>query len=41
MKSMVLPSQAYEVKIAPHPAPFSVLKFTGHDAISQLYLYEI
>jgi len=41
MKSMVLPSQAYEVKLAPHPAPFSVLKFTGHDAVSQLYRYEV
>jgi Rhs element Vgr protein len=41
MGSMVLPSQAYEVKLAPHPAPFSVLKFTGHDAVSQLYRYEV
>src|SRR6266702_1073662 len=38
---MVLPSQAYEVKLAPHPAPFSVLKFTGFDAVSQLYRYDI
>jgi type VI secretion system secreted protein VgrG len=41
MKSMVLPPQAYEVKIAPHPAPFSVLKFTGRDAVSELYRYEV
>jgi len=41
MKSMVLPSQAYELKLAPHPAPFSVLKFTGYDAVSQLYRYEV
>jgi type VI secretion system secreted protein VgrG len=41
MNSMVLPSQAYEVKLAPHPAPFSVLKFTGRDAISELYRYEV
>ena len=30
MKSMALPSQAYAVKLAPHLALFSVLKFTGH-----------
>jgi len=41
MGSMVLPSQAYEVKLAPHPAPFSVLKFNGFAAISQLYRYEV
>jgi len=41
MNSMALPSQAYEVKLAPHPAPFSVLKFTGRDAISELYRYEV
>lgn len=39
--SMILPSQAYELKLAPHPAPFSILKFTGLDQISQLYRYEI
>ncbi|WP_150563747.1 type VI secretion system Vgr family protein [Pandoraea cepalis] len=39
--SMVLPSQAYELKLAPHPAPFSVLKFSGLDRISTLYRYEI
>lgn len=39
--STIAPSQAYELKLAPHPAPFSVLKFTGSDRISQLYRYEI
>jgi type VI secretion system secreted protein VgrG len=39
--SMVLPSQAYELKLAPHPAPFSILKFSGVDQVSQLYRYEI
>jgi type VI secretion system secreted protein VgrG len=39
--SMVLPLQAYELKLAPHPAPFSILKFTGVDRVSQLYRYEI
>ncbi|KVN41886.1 type VI secretion protein Vgr [Burkholderia pyrrocinia] len=39
--SMILPSQAYELKLAPHPAPFSILKFTGLDQVSQLYRYEI
>ncbi|UEP23366.1 type VI secretion system tip protein VgrG [Burkholderia ambifaria] len=39
--SMILPSQAYELKLAPHPAPFSILKFTGLDRVSQLYRYEI
>jgi type VI secretion system secreted protein VgrG len=39
--SMVMPLQAYELKLAPHPAPFSILKFTGVDRISQLYRYEI
>ncbi|MGF6662049.1 type VI secretion system secreted protein VgrG [Paraburkholderia atlantica] len=39
--SMVSPLQAYELKLAPHPAPFSVLKFTGVDQVSQLYKYEI
>ncbi|WP_075643578.1 type VI secretion system Vgr family protein [Paraburkholderia ginsengiterrae] len=38
---MVLPSQAYEVKLAPHPAPFSVLKFEGDEGISRLYRYDI
>ncbi|MCC8392451.1 type VI secretion system tip protein VgrG [Paraburkholderia sp. MMS20-SJTR3] len=38
---MVMPLQAYELKLAPHPAPFSILKFTGVDRISQLYRYEI
>ncbi|WP_296651616.1 type VI secretion system Vgr family protein, partial [Paraburkholderia sp.] len=39
--SMVMPLQAYELKLAPHPAPFSVVKFAGVDRISQLYRYEI
>ena len=39
--SMVMPLQAYELKLAPHPAPFSILKFAGLDRISQLYWYEI
>lgn len=38
---MILPSQAYELKLAPHPAPFSILNFTGLDQVSQLYRYEI
>ncbi|MFM0593573.1 type VI secretion system Vgr family protein [Paraburkholderia dilworthii] len=41
MGSLVLPKQAYTLKLAPQPAPFSVLKFAGHDALSQLYRYEI
>ncbi|MFM0226307.1 type VI secretion system Vgr family protein [Paraburkholderia dipogonis] len=41
MGSMVLPSQAYEVKLAPHPAPFSVLKFEGDEGVSRLYRYDI
>jgi type VI secretion system secreted protein VgrG len=41
MKSMVLPSQAYEVKLAPHPAPFSVLKFEGEEGVSRLYSYDV
>ncbi|PXX25495.1 MULTISPECIES: type VI secretion system Vgr family protein [Burkholderia] len=39
--SMILPTQAYELKLAPHPAPFSILTFTGLDRVSQLYRYEI
>lgn len=39
--SMLLPSQAYELKLAPHPAPLSVLKFRGRDALSHLYRYKI
>ncbi len=39
--SMILPSQAYELKLAPHPAPTSVLRFTGRDAVSELYRYGI
>jgi len=41
MGSMVLPSQAYEVKLAPHAVPFSVLRFSGFTAISRLYRYEV
>ncbi|MFM0550060.1 type VI secretion system tip protein VgrG [Paraburkholderia sediminicola] len=41
MGSMVLPSQAYEVKLAPHPAPISVLKFEGDEGVSRLYRYDI
>jgi len=39
--SMVMPLQAYELKLAPHPAPFSILKFAGIDRVSELYKYEI
>ncbi|WP_322060530.1 type VI secretion system tip protein VgrG [Paraburkholderia sp. J63] len=39
--SMVMPLQAYELKLAPQPAPFSVLNFIGIDRISQLYGYVI
>jgi type VI secretion system secreted protein VgrG len=39
--SSILPAQAYELKLAPHPAPTSVLKFAGRDAVSELYLYDI
>ncbi|UEP29846.1 MULTISPECIES: type VI secretion system Vgr family protein [unclassified Burkholderia] len=39
--SMILPTQAYELKLAPHPAPTSVLSFTGRDAVSELYRYDI
>ncbi|RFU45209.1 type VI secretion system Vgr family protein [Paraburkholderia sp. DHOC27] len=38
---MVLPSQAYEVTLAPHPAPFSVLHFEGDEGVSRLYRYDI
>ena len=41
MGFMVLPSQAYEVKLAPHPAPFSVLQFEGDEGVSRLYRYDI
>ncbi|MCA8253234.1 type VI secretion system tip protein VgrG [Burkholderia sp. AU31624] len=39
--SMILPTQAYELKLAPHPAPTSVLRFAGRDAVSELYRYDI
>ncbi|WP_257744714.1 type VI secretion system Vgr family protein [Burkholderia glumae] len=39
--SSILPTQAYELKLAPHPAPFSVLEFSGRDAVSELYHYDI
>jgi type VI secretion system secreted protein VgrG len=40
MKSTVLTSQAYEVKLAPHPAPVALFKFMGHDEVGQLRRYE-
>ncbi|WP_414448230.1 type VI secretion system Vgr family protein [Burkholderia sp. 22PA0099] len=39
--SSILPAQAYTLKLAPQPAPFSVLKFSGRDAVSELYRYDI
>ena len=39
--SWLMPLQAYELKLAPQPAPFSIVKFVGNDKISQLYEYEI
>ncbi|KWF06932.1 type VI secretion system Vgr family protein [Burkholderia pseudomultivorans] len=39
--SSILPTQAYELKLAPQPAPTSVLKFTGRDGVSELYRYDI
>ncbi|HKU00091.1 MAG TPA: type VI secretion system tip protein VgrG, partial [Paraburkholderia sp.] len=39
--SMIMPLQAYELKLAPHPAPFSIIKFAGIDQVSELYKYEI
>lgn len=39
--SSILPTQAYELKLAPHPEPISVLKFSGRDAVSELYRYDI
>ena len=39
--SSILPTQAYELKLAPHPAPTSVLRFSGKDAVSELYQYDI
>jgi type VI secretion system secreted protein VgrG len=36
-----MPSQAYAIKLAPHPAPLSVLRFSGRAAVSQLYRYEV
>ncbi|WP_433695081.1 type VI secretion system Vgr family protein [Paraburkholderia phenoliruptrix] len=39
--SSIVPLQAYELKLAPHPAPFSVLRFSGRDAVSELYRYDI
>ena len=41
MGSMVLPSQAYELKLAPQPAAFSILKYRGFDGLSKLYRYEV
>lgn len=39
--SSILPTQTYELKLSPHPAPFSVLRFSGRDAVSGLYDYDI
>jgi type VI secretion system secreted protein VgrG len=39
--SSILPTQAYELKLAPHPAPTSVLRFTGRDGVSEFYRYDI
>ncbi|MDR8729185.1 type VI secretion system Vgr family protein [Burkholderia pseudomultivorans] len=39
--SSILPTQAYELKLAPQPAPTSVLKYTGRDGVSELYRYDI
>lgn len=39
--SWLMPLQAYELKLAPQPAPFSIVKFAGNDKISELYEYEI
>ncbi|MBJ9941708.1 type VI secretion system tip protein VgrG [Burkholderia multivorans] len=39
--SSILPTQVYELKLAPQPAPTSVLKFTGRDGVSELYRYDI
>jgi len=39
--SSILPTQAYELKLAPHPAPFSVLRFRGYETLSELYRYRI
>ena len=41
MGLMVVPSQAYEVTLAPHPAPFSVLQFDGTEGVSRLYRYDV
>ncbi|WP_028225441.1 type VI secretion system Vgr family protein [Paraburkholderia ferrariae] len=39
--SWLMPLQAYALKLAPQPAPFSIVKFVGSDKLSQLYEYEI
>ena len=39
--SSILPTQFYELKLAPQPAPFSVLRFSGSDTLSELYRYRI
>lgn len=39
--SWLMPLQAYELKLAPQPAPFSIVKFAGNDKISELYEYDI
>ena len=37
MGSMMLPTQAYSLRLAKQPAPFSVLSFEGREAISETY----
>jgi type VI secretion system secreted protein VgrG len=39
--SSILSTQAYQLTLAPHPAPTSVLRFAGRDAVSELYRYDI
>jgi len=40
MKSMVLPSQAYEVKLASHPTPVFVFRSIGPDEVGRLRRHE-
>ena len=37
MGSMMLPTQAYSLRLAKQPAPLSVLSFEGREAISETY----
>ncbi len=41
MGSMMLPTQAYSLRLAKQPAPFSVLSFEGREAISETYRFAI